>query len=95
MEAFAAWRICSLPRRIAGSQILFLFFTRAETQRNCSPLGMTFRRGGLCAFASLRALFFFFLQSLPIRRRGGYLLLGSSLISCLSALASRFSALDT
>ena len=36
-EAFAAWHICSLPRRIAGSQILFLFFTRAETQRNHLP----------------------------------------------------------
>ncbi len=38
-EAFAAWHICSLPRRIAGSQILFLFFTRAKAQRR---KGITF-----------------------------------------------------
>lgn len=36
----AAWRLWSLPRRIAGRAILFFFFSRkdAKPQRNCSNL---------------------------------------------------------
>jgi len=73
-EAFAAWRLCSLPRRITGRK-KFFFYSRkdAETQRNCGALGMTFRRGGLAwrlgGFARLprppRRILFFFSQSLP------------------------------
>jgi hypothetical protein len=49
-------KLCGLPRRIVGRQILFLFFTLAKAQSRI-------RRGGLCGLAALRANNFFFFYS--------------------------------
>jgi hypothetical protein len=49
-----AWRLFSLPRRITGRQNFFFILAKAlrggqdaEPQRNCSLIGLTFRRLGL------------------------------------------------
>jgi hypothetical protein len=60
-EAFAAWRLCEL--------FLFSFFF-SQRRKDAKKLWSTpIRRGRLCGFATLRALFFFILaKTCPPRR---------------------------
>jgi hypothetical protein len=60
------------PQNCGEPNTFFIFYSRkgAETQRNCGPLDMTFRRGGLpLRLGGFARLIFFLFSS----RQGGFL----------------------